>query len=170
MTPSQFSQRLFEAEPGSPAMAALARDLVEDARYPAKFTLRRSLSSADEEEQMKGKNVLAELGELALVPLSQSARGPDVATELWTLRTMAAELVSFRRRTAEVLKGLLSNRAPAAGENIRVADLAFIQLQRILHLELSAAAFVEMRADERDKRIKEFQESPAFRHAFENQS
>jgi len=119
---------------------------------------------------MKGKNVLAELGELALVPLSQTARWPDVASELWTLRTIAAELVSFRRRTAEVLKDLLSNRYPAAGVNMRVADLAFIQLHRILHLALSPAEFLQMRADERDKRIKEFQESPAFRYAFESQS
>jgi hypothetical protein len=170
MTSSQFSKRLFEAEPDSPAITALARDLVEDARYPANFTVRHSLPSNDAEEQMKGKNLLAELGELALVPLSQSARWPDVATELWTLRTMAAELVSFRRRTAEVLKDLLSNRYPAPAANMRVADLAFIQLHRMLHVALSPAAFLEMPADERDKRITEFQESPAFRYAFESQS
>jgi len=170
MTSSQFSQRLFAAEPGSPAITALARDLLEDAHYPANFAVRHSLRSADAEEQMKGKNMLAELGELALVPLSQSARWPDIATELWTLRTISAELISFRRRTAEVLKDLLSNRYPAAGANMRVADLAFIQLHRILHLQLSPAAFLELRADERDKRIKEFQESPAFHYVFESQS
>ena len=119
---------------------------------------------------MKGKNVLAELGELALVPLSQNARWPDIATELWTLRTMAAELVRFRKRTAGVLKDLLSNRHPAAGANMRVADLAFIQLHRMLHLALAPDGFLELPVNERDKRIKEFMGSPAFRYTFESQS
>ena len=46
-----FSQRFFLAEPGSPEAAALARDLVEEARYPARHAIERYLSSAESAER-----------------------------------------------------------------------------------------------------------------------
>lgn len=184
MNPIEFSQRLFQAEPGSPEAAALARDLVEDARYPAYLVLRDYLSSAEAPERMKAKSVIADLRELSLVPLAESASMPDTETELWAMRTMVEELVAFRRRAASILKGLLSNRRPAplmppapdgsftyqSPPGARVCDLAFILLHRIFHLESSSSAFFGMPPGDRDKRIKKFTESRAFRSAFEGQS
>lgn len=180
MNPTEFSQRLFGTEAGSPETAALARDLIEDARYPAYFVLQHYLPSAEESEQMKAKNVLADLRELAVVPLAESASRQNIDTELWAMRTMTEELVALRSRAASVLKSLLSNRRPAAPApegsspnrtppGTRVCDLTFILLQRILHLDSSPSAFFGMPPTDRDKRIKEFQESRPFRAAFESQ-
>ena len=44
MNSIEFSQRLLKSEPGSPEIAALARDMVEEARYPAYHALQRYLS------------------------------------------------------------------------------------------------------------------------------
>ena len=180
MNPTEFSQRLFETEAGSPEAAALARDLVEDARYPANFVLQHYLSSAEQAEQMKAKNVLADLREFAVVPLAESAPRQDIETELWAMRTMTEELVALRCRAASVLKGLLSNRRPAppaleesspnrTPPGSRVCDLTFVLLHRILHLDSSPSAFFGLPPAARDKRIKEFQESRPFRSAFESQ-
>ena len=174
MNPIEFSQRLLQAEPGSPESAALARELVEDARYPALFVLQHYLSSAEIPEQMKAKSVLADLRELSLVPMAEVAPIPEVQSNLWVMRTMAEELVAFRNRTASVLKSLLNNRRPARPtredpspyqipQGTRVCDLAFILLHRIFHLESSPSAFFDLPRDARDKRIKGFQESRAFR-------
>jgi hypothetical protein len=171
MNPIEFSQRLVQAEPGSPESAALARELVEDARYPAHFVLQHYLSSAEIPLQMKAKSVLADLRELSLVPLAEIAPMHEVQISLWVIRTMAEELVVFRSRAVSVLKSLLTNRRPAREgsspyqipRGTRVCDLAFILLHRIFHLESSPSAFFGLPRDARDKRIKEFQESRAFR-------
>lgn len=180
MTPAEFSQRLFATEPGSREAAELARELAEDARYPARFVFEHYLSSADEADQMKGKNVLADLREWALVPLAESAPSRNIDAELWAMRTMTAELQALHRRAASVLKDLLGNRRPAlpAQEGAapaeyppgtRVCDLAFDLLHRILHLESSPRGFFDLPAGDRDQRIQELQQSRQFRAAFENQ-
>jgi hypothetical protein len=179
MNPAEFSQRFFATEPGSSAAAELARDLVEDARYPARAVLERYLSSTEEAEQMKARNVLSDLREWALVPLATRPSGANLDTEVWAMRTMSAELQALRRGAASVLKDLLANRRPAppAPEGAarstyppgtRVCDLAFDLLHRILHLESSAAGFFELPAADRDKRIQELESSRLFRAAFED--
>jgi len=181
MTPTEFSEGLFLAESGSPEVTALARELVADARYPAQYVLQHYLSSTDEEARSKARNVLAELGELAIVPLAQSAPQNDMNAELWAMRTMTAELMAQRRRTASVLKDLLAVRRAAqpgvegsAADQIppgtRVCDLAFILMHRLLHLEASPSTFFAMTVADRDKGIVEFQKSRPFRYAFERQS
>lgn len=180
MNPTEFSQRLFQTEPDSPEAAALARDLVEDARYPAHLVLQRYLATAGAPGQMKAKNVLADLGELAIVPLAGSAPLPDLDAELWAMRTMVEEVVALRQRAASVLKGLLSNRRPAppAPEGstyqpppgARVCDMACILLHRLLHVEMSPSAYLGMPREDRDQRIGEFQESRVFRSTFEGQA
>jgi len=181
MTPTEFSEGLFLAESGSPETTALARELVADAHYPARYVLQHYLSSADEEARSKARNVLAELGELAIVPLAQSPPQNDMNTELWAMRTMTAELMALRRRTATVLKDLLAiRRAAQPGvegstadqipQGTRVCDLAFILMHRLLHLEASPSTFFAMPAADRDKGIVEFQKSRPFRYAFERQS
>ena len=179
MNPIEFSQRLTRTEPGSPEAAALAVELVEDARYPADFVLQHYLSTAGAPGQMKAKNVLADLRELSLVPLAKSAPMKDLEAELWATRTMVEEFVDFRRRAASVLKGLLSNRrsAPPAREDsaylpvpgARICDLAAILLHRLFHVELSPSAFLSMSPADRDKRIREFQDSRVFRSAFNSE-
>jgi hypothetical protein len=180
MNSIEFSTRFFQAAPGSGEAAALVRDLVEEARYPAYHAVERYLSSAEEPERMKGKNVLSELHELALVPLAESAAARELADEVWAMRTLAEELVEFRVRAGTVLKGLLANRKPAAAApegapyptpaGARVCDLSFILLSRMLHVELSASAFLGMPRLERDARIKEFQKSRIYRSTFEPKS
>ena len=93
-------------------------------------------------------------------------------------RTMVDEFVDLRRRAASALKDLLSNRRPATPTReasdylpvpaARVCDLAAILLHRLFHLELSPSAFLSMAPDDRDKQIKEFQKSPAFRSAVDS--
>jgi hypothetical protein len=171
MNPIEFSQRLLQAEPGSPESAALARDLIEDARYPGHFVVQNYLSSREISEQQKAKSVLADLHELSLLPMAEIASAPDVQTDLWIMRTMIEELVAFRSRTVSVLKRLLTNLRPVRESlppdqfhlGTRACDLAFILLHRILHMEAPPAAFLGLPRDTRDKRIKEFQESRAFR-------
>jgi hypothetical protein len=180
MNPIEFSQRLPQTEPGSPEAAALAAELVEDARHPAYLVLQRYLTTSAGPSQMKAKQVLADLRELSLVPLAESAPMKDVEAELWATRTMVEEFVDFRRRAASVLKDLLLNRrqAPAAHEGsvylpvpgARVCDLAAILLHRLFHLELSPSSFLTMPLVDRDKRIKEFQHSRVLRSAFEKES
>jgi len=181
MTPTEFSEELFLAESGSPDITALASRLVADARYPAQYVLQHYLSSADEDTRSKARNVLAELGDLAIVPLAQSAPQNDMNTELWAMRTMTAELMAQRRRTATLLKDLLAVRRAAqpAAEGTtadqippgtRVCDLAFILMHRLLHVEASPSTFFAMPAADRDKGIVEFQKSRPFRYAFERQS
>jgi hypothetical protein len=177
MDPVDFSQRLSQSEPGSPEAAALARDLVEEARYPGHLAVRRYLASANSGDRMKAKNVLADLRELSLVPLAETASMPDLDSELWTLRIMADELVDFRLRAASVLRDLLSSRraVPPSPEGVpnptppgaRVCDLAFILLHRMLHVECSPAAFFGIPPDDRDTRIKDFQLTRVFRSTFE---
>ena len=178
MTDIEFSQRFAQIQPGSPEAAALAQDLAEDARYPARLAIR--LCSGDEKEKEKGQDVLDCLGELALVPLSAAAQFPDLETELWALRTITEELVAFRHRTAPVLKTLLANRQAApptpdgfafrTPEGARVCDLAFVLLHRMLHLQHSVSAFLGASDVERDKQIAAFQQSRPFRAAFEKPS
>jgi hypothetical protein len=179
MNPIEFLQRLPQTEPGSPEAAALAAELVEDARYPARFVLQRYLATDQVHDQRKAKNALADLRELSLVPLAETAPIKDLETELWVTRTLAEEFADFRDRAASVLKDLLSNRrqAPQAQEGseyqplpgARVCDLATILLHRLLHLELSASAFLSLPPSGRDKQIKEFQKSRVFRSAFERE-
>jgi hypothetical protein len=179
MNPIEFSQRLFQSEPDSPEAATLARDLVEDARFPAYLVLQRYLSIAGSPEQMKAKNVLADLRELALVPLAGSAPLPDLDSELWVMRTMVEEVVTFRQRAASVLKGLLSNRRPVPPvlegsayqppPGARVCDMTYILLHRLLHVEMSPSDYLGMLRADRDKRITEFQNSRVFRSEFESQ-
>ena len=178
MTSLEFSQRLFQVEPGSAEAAALARDLVEDARFPASHVIQRYLPSPQDAEQMKAKNALADLGELALVPLAESGGMRNLDAELWVMRTLTEETVAFRRRAASVLKDLLPNRRPAppvpeesayqTPPGARVCDLSFILLHRLLHLEESSSAFLALPAADRDRRIREFQTSRPFRAAFES--
>jgi hypothetical protein len=95
----ELEQRLAHATPGSTASARLAEDLVADARYPARVALDQYFTSADEGEQRKAMNVLADMGELSLAPLSATARMENVDSELWTIRTLAEEFIDFRRRS-----------------------------------------------------------------------
>jgi len=175
-----FSQRFFRAEPGSPEAAALARDLVEEARYPARHAIERYLSSAESAERTKAKNVLAELREAAIVPIAESAPAKDFDDEIWSMRTMTDELVEFRLRAATTLKGLLSDRKPAnatpegapyqAPAGARVCDLAYILLHRMLRLDSSPAAFFGKAPPERDANIRDFQKSRVFRSTFDPKS
>lgn len=180
MNDIEFSQRLLQSEPGSPEAAALAHDLVEEARYPACLAVRRYLASVDAGDRMKAKNVLADLRELSLVPLAETASMPDLDNELWALRILADELVDFRLRAASVLRDLLSSRRtiPPGPEDVphqtppgaRVCDLAFILLHRMLHVESSPPALFDLPPHERDTRIKDFQMSRVFRSTFEAKS
>ena len=177
MTTTEFSQRLLHAGPGSPELAALAQDLAEDARYPARLAM-RSLSSDDKVSRAKSQNVLDDLHELSLVALAGSSPSPDIGTELWVIRSIAEEMFDFRHRAAVVLKDLLENRRPATPVSpdspqqippgTRVCDLAYVLLQRILHLTASLSAFFALSSTDRDKLIAEFQKSPVFRGAFED--
>jgi hypothetical protein len=179
MNPIEFLQRLPQTEPGSPESAALAAELVEDARYPARLVLQRYLATAAAPAQSKAKYVLDEFRELSLVPLAESAPMKGVEAELWATRTMVEEFADFRGRAASVLKDLLSNRrqAPPAQEGsdyqllpgARVCDLATILLHRLFHLELSPSAFLSLPPSGRDKQIKEFQQSRFFRSTFERE-
>jgi hypothetical protein len=171
MTTSEFSQRLLQTNPDSPEAAAVARDLVEDAHYPANL-VQDGLTSSDAAEQIKAKHVLAELGGLALVPLAGTSSGPELDTELWVMRTMTEELVAFRRQAASGLNDLLSNRHQAAqlaeGSSLlagsRVCDLAFIMLHRLLHRS-HVSRFWAFYDEHRDKQVKALQESRAFQSA-----
>lgn len=177
MNSIEFSQRLLKSEPGSPEIAALARDMVEEARYPAYHALQRYLSSAAAPDRMKAKDVLADLRGLALVPLAENAPARDLDDELWTMRIMTDELVDFRLRAASVLKALLANRRPATVTPVgapyqtpagaRVCDLAFILLHRMLRLASSPAAYFGMPPTDRDARIRDFQKSRVFRSTFD---
>lgn len=181
MNPIEFSQRLPQTEPGSRESAALAAELVEDARYPARLVLQRYLATAEAPAQSKAKYVLDELRELSLVPLAESAPMKDVEVELWATRTMVDEFADFRGRAASVLKHLLSNRrqaqAPPANQGseelsvpgTRVCDLATILLHRLFHLELLPSVFLNLPPRDRDKQIQEFQQSRFFRSAFERE-
>src|ERR1700690_755365 len=150
MTAAEFSQRLLQAGAGSPELAALAQDLAEDARYPARLAM-RNLSSDDKASRAKGQNVLDDLHELSLVALAGTSPFSDLETELWVIRTMAEEMFDFRVRAAAVLKDLLANRRPATPvppdsmqqvpAGTRVCDLAYVLLQHILHLTASLSAF-----------------------------
>ena len=121
MTPNEFSQQLFQIEPGSAESAELVGKLVDDARYPGRLA-RAYLYSADESRQIKARIVLLELGELALVPLAEGAPMPDVDDELWSIRLISEEFVDFRRRAASLLKDLLGNRRAAPGNSPLVAS------------------------------------------------
>lgn len=175
----EFIQRLLQSEPGSSEAAALAHDLVQDARYPAILVLQRYLSSSDEDDQMKAKNVLAELREWALVPMAESAPDSSVDTEVWIMRSMTDECLDLRRRVASLLEGLLANRRAASSPpdgslpfrssaDTRVCDVAFVLLSSILHLESPPSTFLAMPLGERDERIAELRESPGYRAAFED--
>lgn len=175
----EFIQRLQQSEPGSPEAAALAHDLVEDARYPAMLVLQRYLSSDNEDDQMKAKNVLADLREWALVPLAESTPYSNIDTEVWVMRSISDESFALRRRVASLLEGLLENGRPALPPpdgslpfefhaDTRVCDVAFILLSSILHLESPSSAFLAMPRSGRDKRIKELKQSPDYRATFED--
>jgi hypothetical protein len=181
MTPAEFSQRLFQSEPGSPESAALAHEVVEDAHFPARHVIERYLLSTETAEQMKARNVLPELAETALLPLAENPHMRQIEAELWSIRTMTDELVAFRRRAATVLRGQLANRQslkpPPEGtpgqapRGSRVCDLAYVLLHRMLHLESpSSSNLLALPAGERDERIRLFQKSRAFRDAFESYS
>jgi hypothetical protein len=176
MNPIEFSERLLQTEPGSPEAAGLARDLIEDARYPANFVLQKGVNWPDSASAQKAKLVLSELRELALAPLAASVSSPDMDAELWALRTMAEEMVALRRRAALVLHDHLSNRHRASRprdglpvlphpSGARVCDVAFVLLHQLLHLECSPSRFYGTPPDDRDRQIKKFQESRAFRSA-----
>lgn len=180
MTSTEFSQRFFRSDPGSPEAAALARDLVEEAHYPANHAIERYLSGSEEPVRVKAKNILAELRETAIVPLAESAPAKEFDDEIWAMRTMTEELVEFRFRSATVLKGLLSNRQPAnpapegstyqTPPGARVCDLAYILLHRMLRLESLPSAFFGKRPLDRDASIKAFQKSREFRSTFDPKS
>jgi hypothetical protein len=180
MTSIEFSQRFFRSDPGSPEAAALARDLVEEARYPANHAIDRYLSVSEEPARMKAKNILAELREAAIVPLAESAPAKEFEDEIWAMRTMTEELMDFRLRAATVLQGLLSNRQPAnptpegssyqTPPGARVCDLAYILLHRMLRLESSPSAYFGKRAMDRDASIKAFEKSREFRSTFDPKS
>ncbi len=179
MTAEEFSKRLSESEPDSPQAAALARDLVDEARYPALFVVQHYLSSTEESDQLKAKNFLAGLRELALQPLSETENIGNIDTQLWVMRTLIAESVALRNRVAVVLKDLLPNfdvatpppvnLSPSNPPDTRVCDLAFVLLRRVLHLP-PEPAFLEMPSTERTRRIEEFQKSRPFHAAFEPES
>jgi len=179
MNPVEFSQRFAQAPAGSPEAASLARDLAEDARFPARLAL-RSLSSADPGEKDKSQYSMDLLRELALTPLAASPSFQEIDTEIWTMRVIAEELIAFRGRVAPVLGNLLSNTRAAAPtperfafqlprKGTRVCDLAFILLQRMLHVHYSASAYFGMAPADRDKKIKEFQKSRPYRDAMQDE-
>src|SRR5215471_1010995 len=176
MNPIEFSQRLSQILPGSPEAAAIAYELVEDARYPGNFALQRLSTWPDPAGEMKAKQVLSMLGELALAPLATSQSSPNVDIELWAIRTMSQELVAFRARAACVLKSHLSNRNRASRpweglapfplpSGSRVCDLAILLLHRLLHLEWSPSAFFRVPAVDRDRQIEAFHNSRELRSA-----
>jgi len=175
----ELEQRLAVAAPGSAESARLAQDLVEYACYPARLALERYFPSADIAALRKAQNVLADMGELSLAQLSATARVENLDNELWMIRTITEEFMDFRRRSAQVLKDLLANRRFAAEvpegsefqtpRGARVCDLAFLFLHRLLHLESSSMAYLNLTPGERDERIREFQTSRVFRSALENE-
>jgi hypothetical protein len=180
MNDNEFSQHLLQSEPDSPEAAALANDMIEEARYPARLAVRRYLASADAGDRRKAKNVLADLRGLSLVPLAETDPIPDLGNELWALRILSDELVEFRLRAVSVLRDLLSSRRsiPPSPEGdpyqtppgARVCDLAFLLLHRMLHVESTPAVFFDLPTIERDIRINDFQSSRVFRATFEAKS
>lgn len=181
MESTEFSTRLFQAEPDSPELASLARELVNDARYPAHHAISRYLSSAEEDDRIKAKNILDDLAELALVPLTEIPPGGNLEIELWDIRSMTDTMIAMRLRAASALRDLLASRkpvlvapesAPAPGfpAGTRICDLAYISLQRILHIESSPSAFLGHAAPERDRQIESFKTSREFKNAFPSKS
>jgi len=178
MTAVEFAQHLFTLKPGSDDAAAVLRELVEDVRYPATLAVERYLVAQGPDAD-KGKDVISDMRECALVPLASSAPMTDVATEVWALRTLCDELLDLRRETASLLKELLGERAelpepppgsaPGVPAGSRVCDLAFALLQRMLRGETAPDVFLSLPTRDKNRRIKEFQSSQLFRSLFEEQ-
>jgi hypothetical protein len=180
MKQTELAQRLYESEPDSEQAAALVRDLLDEARYPARLALNNYLAASESPAVEKGMNVLSDLREFSLAPLAESRAMADVGAEVWVLRAMAEGLLEFRRESTSVFKDLLEYRrampappAIASSElppGARVCDAAFLLLQRMMGFGTSTSTFFEKPSDQRDTLIRELQSSPSFRAFFESQT
>jgi hypothetical protein len=180
MNQAELTRRLQGAGPGSEQAVTLVRELLEDTRYPARLAINHYLAASDALAVAKGMDVLTDMRELSLAALAESPSLPDVASEVWVIRTMSDALLEFRREAASTLKELLGCRGivprlPPGGDpdlprDSRVCDLAFVLLRRMLRMGTSSHSFLEGTVDQRNRQIEDLQKSPSFRSFFDNQS
>lgn len=176
MNQAEFGTKLLLAGEDPAEIAALAREVVEDLRYPAAAGLQR-LATEDEAARELGKELIAEAGPLALGVLAEAPQMRHRADEILVLRSMGEEMLKFRRDTATAVRAMLTDRqkasAPLPGSNHKVprgarnCDLAYILLHRLLHIESSPNEFFALPPPGRDEEIVKFQESRPFTAAFE---
>jgi hypothetical protein len=174
-----FRVRCSNVEPGSPEAAALAGELAEDARYPARVAV-RSYLPAEGQTRETGKILLDALQEFSLAPLAEASAFSDAAMEVWTVRFLSEEFAAFRRRTAAAFQPLLANKGnlpsplPAGLREFavkpRVCDLACLLLQRLVLGAGALSNFLNLGLAERDARIDAFQQSPQFQQFFDKQA
>jgi hypothetical protein len=176
MNRTELVQRLQRSELDSDKLTTLALDLLDEARYPARLALNRYLSASVASTAEKGMNVLNALHELSLGPLAESSSLPEVTAEVWVIRTLGESLRESRRQSATTLKELLARRlsdpAPMADggpdlpKDARVCDVAFILLHRMLRLGAPTRDFLGANVDQRDRQIRDLQDSPSFQDFF----
>jgi hypothetical protein len=169
--------RLSDAAPNSQEAVALVRDLLDEARNPARLAIQRYLP-AQGEMAAKGMSVLDQLGELALVPAAEAAPMTDAQKEVWLLRFMKESFLDLRKRALSSLAGQLEHGrllppAPPGSPHpnppdARVCDLAFIILERMMRDQPSPGSFLGRPMKDRDAQIKSLKESTRFKEFTES--
>lgn len=180
MTRHNFLERLSKLSPeDSAGLTALAQDVVREARE-AVDTAVQAWQQGDEATSRKAMLVLAEVEDLALVPLIDAGPARTVEQVMWSERTVGAGLAELQRRALRWIDNLLMDkrRAPVRKSvppleeqppPVRVCDEAYLQMRRLLNVEegkekyfTNARAFLFLSDAQKDAEIQKARHSRAW--------
>src|SRR5579862_6846549 len=179
MTSDEFYARLTQvgAEDDQGA-GALAKEVIEDSREAPDRAAQIWKEGTNFAQQ--AKLVLANLADLALVPMISHGDPAATADVVWALRTQGAQLAQLQRKIVKYIDahlidtrkmpsrpdfGPTEEKAPV----VRVCDEAYLQLRRLLNVEESeeqymanSRAFLRLPEAQKNEEISKARQSRAW--------
>ncbi|MFN7996056.1 MAG: hypothetical protein U0Q18_20770 [Bryobacteraceae bacterium] len=172
---SQLSKLAANDENG---LSSLAKAIIQDAREAPDSAVRVWKQGGQLSRQ--AMMIVAQLGDLALIPLISAGDPIAVSQVIWSLRTQTAILADMQARVVRHIDALLGDvrRLPMRVDlgpsderipPVRVCDEAYLQMCRLLSVEESAAdyvassrGFLNLPEDDKDAQILQARKSAAW--------
>lgn len=173
MTREQFLERFSRLSASdSVGLTALARQVTDDAREPLRTAV-DVWTRGDPGQAQKAASILAEVDELAFVPLTERGDPTDAAHRVWLLRMAGMSQMDLRAKFIALINRMLDDRrlppakpipGPPREENPpmpRVCDEAYLAHRQLLNFAesreqyyLNAREFLALPEAQRDEEIR----------------
>jgi hypothetical protein len=173
MTREQFFEQLGRLSADDPVgVTSLAKNVMDDAREAVRTAVEVWLG-IDPQQAQKAKSVLAELEELAFVPLTERGDPMEAERRVWLLRNAGNSQMGLRAKYIALINRMLDDRRQTVAPRIagppmeenppmpRVCDEAYLAHRQLLNFAESreqyyanARAFLALPEAKRDEEIR----------------